>query len=254
MLDTPQATVTSAALAACFARGVALTVSDARHMPAGIALPFHQHHLQAGLAREQAKAGGPLKKRLWTRIVKTKILNQAAALESAGQEGRALRAMAARVRSGDPDNVEARAAREYWKLFFEDFRRGDGGDGRNGFLNYGYAILRSVIARALTAHGMVPALGLHHDGAANPFNLADDLIEPFRPLADLTVRAVLAGRGREAEMNVSDRRSLAALPQDEARIGGEIMAVLSAAEVSAASLAIAFREKDDARLILPGLV
>jgi CRISPR-associated protein Cas1 len=251
ILDTPKATVTSACLSVCFEHGISFLFSDSRHLPAGIALPFHQHHLQAGLARDQAAISAPLKKQLWAHIVRRKILNQASALEQAGVDARSLRAMAMRVRSGDAGNLEAQAAREYWSLFFRDFRRSDSGDGRNGYLNYAYAVARAVVARAITAHGLVPALGVHHDSLANPFNLADDLLEPFRPYADLKVRETLNGRGRNAEPDVSDRRALAALPQANVRVGSEAMSFLAATELCAASLVSAIRGRKSELLALP---
>ena len=121
--------------------------------------------------------------------------------------------MARLVKSGDPDNVEARAARAYWGALWSDFRRQDEEDLRNAMLNYGYAVLRAVVARALVAAGLLPCLGLHHASDQNPFNLADDLIEPYRPLADrLVFKLCAGGQRREGRLGLEDRRALAALP------------------------------------------
>ena len=144
--------------------GVAVMTTDARHTPNGLMLPFHSHHRQAGVAFLQVALGEPLKKRCWQRIVSTKIDNQAAHLDARDRRGaEALRAMRGLVGSGDPDNVEARAAREYWSRLFDGFVRADETDLRNKLLNYGYAVVRAAVARALVAFGCLPALGLHHE-------------------------------------------------------------------------------------------
>ena len=175
ILDAPHATLTSTLLSACMDNGVVIVTTDARHTPNGVLLPFHSHHRQAGVASLQIALGEPLKKRCWQRIVVAKIANQALHLEARGRAGaEALRAMADLVGSGDPDNVEARAARAYWSRLFDGFVRADEGDLRNKLLNYGYAIVRAAVARALVAYGCLPALGLHHESVTNAFNLADD--------------------------------------------------------------------------------
>ena len=207
VLDAPHATLTSTLLSACMDAGIALIATDATHTPSGVLMPFHRHYRQGGIAIAQAEMALPLKKRLWQAIVKTKILNQAASLdrtERTGGEG--LRAMSRLVGSGDPDNVEARAAREYWGCLFESFRRDDDGDTRNMMLNYGYAVIRSGVARALVAAGLVPALGVNHASATNAFNLADDLVEPFRPFVDVAVWREI-GEGRAARVEHGLKRA-----------------------------------------------
>ena len=150
VLDTPQATITAALMAACVQAAIPVVYCDNRHLPCGVLLPFHQHWQQAGVARAQIGAGAPLKKRLWLAIVRRKIENQATVLERAQIEGsRTLHEMKTHVRSGDPGNVEARAARFYWQRLFEDFRRHDETDLRNAMLNYGYAVLRAGVARSI---------------------------------------------------------------------------------------------------------
>ena len=185
ILDAPHATLTSTLLSACMDSGVALITTDSRHTPNGLLLPFHSHHRQAGVAFVQIALSEPLKKRCWQRIVLAKINNQAVHLDARNQAGgEALRAMCTLVGSGDPDNVEARAARDYWSRLFHEFVRADESDLRNKLMNYGYAVVRAAVARALVAFGCLPALGLHHESAANAFNLADDIVEPFRPFVD----------------------------------------------------------------------
>jgi CRISPR-associated protein Cas1 len=187
ILDTPQATLTTALLSACMEAGIALIVTDERHHPSGLALPFHRHHRQAEVAALQVALGDGLRNRLWQMIVRAKIRNQAAVLSLCGRSATPLGAMAQRVTPGDAENVEARAARYYWSRLFDHFVRENGTDRRNAMLNYGYAVMRGAVARALVAAGLLPAIGLHHTSALNPFNLADDILEPFRPIIDLMV-------------------------------------------------------------------
>lgn len=253
VLDTPQATLTAALLSACMEGGVAVVVTDAAHHPSGLMLPFHRHHRQAAVAGLQTGASAPLRKRLWQAIVRAKIMNQAAALDAVGAGGAApLRAMAALVGSGDPRNVEARAAREYWRCLFARFRRDDAADRRNQLLNYGYAVLRAAVARALVASGFLPCFGLHHAGEANAFNLADDLLEPFRPFVDVLAWE-LARDGGEA-LSLADRRALAGVAMRTAAVGEETTTLLLAAERSAASLVLALEGRSPALLRLPRLV
>ncbi len=151
---------------------------------------------------DQAKAGAALKKRLWQQIVRAKILAQGATLEAVGAPAGGFYLLARKVRSGDPENVEAEAARRYWPLLFgRAFRRDQEGDGINALLNYAYAILRSAVARAVMAAGLHPSLGLMHSNRGNALVLVDDLMEPFRPVADREVfRLVQAGQ-RELDTN-----------------------------------------------------
>jgi CRISPR-associated protein Cas1 len=146
------------------------------------------HHAQAGRMSDQAKASLPLKKRLWQQIVQAKILAQGATLAAVGAEAGGFRLLARKVRPGDPENVEAEAARRYWRLLFgSDFRRDTDGAGLNGLLNYGYAVLRAAVARAIMAAGLHPSLGLMHSNRGNALVLIDDLMEPFRPTVDREV-------------------------------------------------------------------
>ena len=142
--------------------------------------------------------------------------------------------MARRVGSGDPDNLEAQAARAYWQRLFEEFRRHDE-DRRNGLLNYGYAVVRAALARSCAASGLFPAFGIHHRSKTNPFNLVDDLIEPFRPVVDRVARARVTAEERD-EMDVEDRRHMAGILNENISIGEERLTILAATEAVAASL------------------
>ena len=189
LLENRQITITTAALSRLGQCGCAVFICDEKHLPCAVLEPYMQHSRQLTVIQNQLSASEPLKKRLWQAIVKAKIQNQAKCLLLCGKEtdGDALNAMAEAVRSGDSDNMEAVAAQRYFPALFADgFTRSDD-SGYNAGLNYGYAILRGCIARSIAVYGFLPALALHHRSALNAFNLADDLIEPFRPVVDLLV-------------------------------------------------------------------
>jgi CRISPR-associated protein Cas1 len=154
-----------------------------------VLLPLSGHHAQGERMEAQALASRPTAKRLWAELVKAKVKAQAAALNEFSQSPLVLETLAARVRSGDPDNIEAQAAQKYWPaLLGSDFRRDRDADGVNVFLNYGYTVLRASAARAIVGAGLHPSLGIHHKSAGNSLRLADDLMEPFRPAVDILVR------------------------------------------------------------------
>jgi len=252
ILDTPQISVSGSLLSALAENGVAMIVPDAKHHPAGMLLSFHQHHAQAAVAHSQIAMSLPLKKRLWQKLVSAKIENQAAVLRSIGSDrAAALSAMAARVGSGDPDNLEAQAARAYWQRLFEGFRRHDE-DRRNALLNYGYAVVRAALARACAASGLLPAFGIHHRSRTNPFNLVDDLIEPFRPVVDRMARLHAAAEERD-ELNIEDRRHMAGILIENVSIGDERMTVLAATEAVTQSLVRAIDGANAALLNTPAL-
>lgn len=166
-------------------RGALMVLCGSNHAPVAVCMPLDGHHGQNARMRAQWETGKPLAKQLWREVVVAKIRWQAAVLESRGVRADAFDILARRVRSGDSDNVEAQAARRYWPLLMgEDFRRDRAAGGVNGLLNYGYTILRSLLARSVVAAGLHPSVGIHHANRGNAFALADDLIEPFRPLVD----------------------------------------------------------------------
>ncbi len=255
ILDTPQATLSSKLLSACMAAGIAIIVTDEKHTPSGVTLPFHSHFRQGDVAKIQIAAGAPLKKRLWQTIVRAKIVNQAAALEAVKRPGGdSLREMARHVGSGDPVNVEARAAREYWSKLWDDFRREDDGDRRNKLLNYGYAVVRSGVARCLVATGLLPSIGVNHASVSNAFNLADDLVEPFRPFVDLLAwKTSDGGEPSRGDLSLDDRRALAGVLLQDAIVGGDRVTLLVAAERAAESLSRAIEHAFPDALELPSV-
>ena len=155
------------------------------------------------------------------------------------------------VGSGDPDNVEARAARKYWGRLFDDFTRSDEADLRTKVLNYGYAVARACVARALVAYGCLPALGLHHASVVNAFNLADDLVEPFRPFVDALAFARASGRAANEALTLEDRRAMAGAALADCRIGSETLSLLAMSEKAAESLVQCMEARSPALLALP---
>lgn len=255
VIDTPQATFTSALMAACMETGIALVFTDERHTPSGLALPFHRHHRQGAVAKLQIATKDSVKRRLWQALVRAKISNQAGALAVLKHDDAStLKEIARHVEPDDPDNVEARAARFYWGRLFDDFIRDDPDDRRNKLLNYGYAVVRAGVARALVASGFLPAFGLKHDGAANAFNLADDFVEPFRPFVDLLAwRTSGKGAGKDGDLTLDDRRAMAGALLINGKVGGGEVSLLVAAEMAAASFARALEFEKASLLELPEL-
>ncbi len=227
-------------VAALAERGAPIIFCSSNHTPIAVTLPLVGHHAQNARMRAQIEASKPLAKQLWRRIVTAKIAMQGALLTARGIEGaEALAFMARRVGSGDPENLEAQAARRYWPLLMgQDFRRDQDAGGANGLLNYGYAILRATCARAIVAAGLHPTLGVQHSNRSNAFALADDLIEPFRPLVDALVESLI--RQEINQLTPALKRRFARIIAFDLRVNGETSPVAMAAVRLAQSLARAF--------------
>ena len=170
------------------AGGVFICCNDNR-LPTGLMLPLVGHHIQTRRIALQAEASKPTRKRIWQQLIQAKIEGQSQVLHALQGDDLGLGAMAHGVKSGDPDNLEAQAARKYWRPLFQDegFRRDREADGINALLNYGYGVLRAIIGRAVCATGLHPSLGIHHKNQYNPYCLVDDLMEPYRPVVDASV-------------------------------------------------------------------
>lgn len=198
VVDHPQTTYTHSALSQLAASDAAVVICGSDHLPAAMLLPLADHSQVVWRLRDQLNASLPLCKQLWKQVIVAKIRAQAENIPTKQPAHQKLLALAREVRSGDPKNTEARAARVYWanwlwsddgqEISIEQFRRDQDAAGLNGFLNYGYAIVRAAVARAIVAAGLMPSLGIHHRNRSNAFCLADDLMEPFRPLVDDRVR------------------------------------------------------------------
>lgn len=253
IVDDLRATYTQAVFIELLEAGATVMVTGRDHLPAGLMLPLDVHHVQTERHRAQVEASEPAKKRAWQALIRSKIAQQGEVLAHFTGEHGGLIPMARRVRSGDPDNLEAQAAQRYWpRLFGKDFRRDRSLEGVNTLLNYGYAVVRAATARAVVAAGLIPSLGVFHRNRANPFCLADDLLEPYRPYVDWRVR-LLADQIGEAVPSLDDRDTRAALLSifnETVLVGGRRMPILLALHSSAASLCRALTG-GEATLALP---
>ena len=195
VIETTRATITTYAISRLAQAGVAVLYVDKKYNLSAITLPFHTHSTFSKIVHSQIAIKKPLKKRLWQELVKRKIANQANVMHYFQKERIAnqLRIFAKSVKSNDEENLEAQAAKLYWSYLFDNFARVQKGaeDVKNASLNYCYAVVRSAVARSLTNAGLMPAFGVHHQNYFNAFNLADDLIEPFRAFVDLHVKMTL---------------------------------------------------------------
>lgn len=237
IVDDARATYTQAVFVELLAAGATVLVTGRDHLPAGMMLPLDAHHAQTERHRAQVETGEPVRKRAWQAIVRAKIAQQAAVLvHFTGHHG-GLAPMVRRVRSGDPDNIEAQAAQRYWpRLFGKGFRRDRDAEGENALLNYGYAVVRAALARAIVAAGLIPSLGVHHRHRANPFCLADDLFEPYRPYVDWRVRRMADGGAAPDLSERETRAALLSLLNETILVGGRREPLLLALHTSAASL------------------
>lgn len=233
-------------------RGAAVVLCGDNYLPVAWIWPLEGNHIQALRMRRQLQASLPLCKRLWQALIKAKVTQQGNTLSLLGISGGNLDQLAKRVRSGDPDNVEAQAARHYWPLLFGDsFRRERFGPMPNPLLNYAYTVLRAATARAIVAAGLHPSLGIHHHNRSNSMCLVDDLMEPFRPLVDYAVAGLVAD-GRQ-DMSSEVRRDLAAILMLDLATDRGTTPLQTCLERAAQSLALSF-ETGTLGLILPDRV
>lgn len=239
IVDDIQATYTQSVFLSLLEAGATVLVTGRDHLPAGMMLPLDAHHVQTERHRAQVETSAPVRKRAWQAIVRAKIVQQATVLSHFTGSHGGLAPMARRVRSGDPDNLEAQAAQRYWpRLFGKTFRRDREADGVNALLNYGYAVVRAAVARGVVAAGLIPSLGVHHRHRGNPFCLADDLLEPYRPYVDWRVRQ-MAGEDGESAPDLAERETraeLLSLLNETVHVGGRREPLLLAFHTSAASL------------------
>lgn len=244
VLDNKQITITQGLMAALLDNNTALVTCDSRRMPAGMLLPLEGNTLHNERFRSQIEASLPLRKQLWQQTVKAKIENQAFCLQKNTPKSHApLHVMARDVKSGDPDNYEAQAAVYYWKNIFTDkpdFIRAQEGPTPNNLLNYGYAILRAIIARALVGSGLLPVYGIHHHNRYNAFCLADDIMEPYRPFVDNLVIDVMERMEITEDLTTEIKREMLAIPVIDVMINSKRSPLMVAAAQTTASLAKCF--------------
>ena len=240
VLDNKQVTITSGLLDALLENNCAVITCDSKSMPIGLMLPLYGNTTQNERFRQQLDASLPLKKQLWQQTIQMKINNQASVLKDCvDEEVRCMRVWASDVRSGDPDNLEARAAAYYWKSLFADiegFTREREGIYPNNLLNYGYAILRAVVARGLVTSGLLPTLGIHHHNRYNAYCLADDIMEPYRPYVDELVFKLVQINGKVLDLTKEIKAKLLETPTLEVKIGGKRSPLMVAVGQTTASL------------------
>ena len=240
VLDNKQVTITSGLLDALLENNCAVITCDSKSMPIGLMLPLYGNTTQNERFRQQLDASLPLKKQLWQQTIQMKINNQASVLKDCvDEEVRCMRVWASDVRSGDPDNLEARAAAYYWKSLFADiegFTREREGIYPNNLLNYGYAILRAVVARGLVTSGLLPTLGIHHHNRYNAYCLADDIMEPYRPYVDELVFKLVQINGKVLDLTKEIKAKLLEIPTLEVKIGGNRSPLMVAVGQTTASL------------------
>lgn len=241
ILDHQQITITQLVIAKLLANNIALITCNASHHPTGLMLNLDGNTVQSARFAHQIEASAPLKKQLWAYTIECKIYNQAQVLMLQQKQAHVtLLHMSKQVRSGDPENMEGRAAAIYWKEIFSDadFLRDREGTAPNNLLNYGYAILRAVTARAIVGSGLLPTLGIHHRNKYNAYCLADDLMEPYRPYIDLLVLQL--HNAGITELTKESKQELLQIPTIDVRIENETSPLMIALQRSSAGLVKCF--------------
>lgn len=254
VLDNKQITITSGVLETLLENNCSIITCDSKSMPVGLMLPLYGNTVQNERFREQLSASLPLKKQLWQQTIKAKIENQSAVLVNClGEESRCMKVWANDVKSGDSENLEARAAAYYWKALFADidgFTRDREGISPNNLLNYGYAVLRAIIARALVSSGLLPTLGIHHHNRYNAYCLADDIMEPYRPYVDELVFGLVQQYGKNLELTRDIKAELLTIPTLDVIISGKRSPLMIAASQTTASLYKCF-SGESRRIVYP---
>ena len=244
ILDNRRITITSGVMEALLENNCAVITCNQKSMPVGLLLPLCGNTTQSERFRSQIDASLPLRKQLWQQTIKQKILNQEYVLRTnTDKETNCMRVWSNDVRSGDPDNLEARAAAYYWRNLFTNypnFVRDREGTPPNNLLNYGYAILRAIIARALVGSGLLPTLGIHHHNRYNSYCLADDIMEPYRPYVDQLVLDIIQCNLEISDITRDLKMQLLSIPMLDVVINGKRSPLMIAAQQTTASLARCF--------------
>mgnify|MGYP001768558497 FL=1 len=242
VLDNPQISMTNALIMSLNESNAAVISCDTSHLPFGLMLPMYSHHAFTEKLGDQIEASLPLKKNLWQQTVIAKISNQAALLKAQGIGIEKMEYYVRQVKSDDSTNVEGRAAAHYWDCIFGDrsFIRQRYGEPPNNMLNYGYAILRAVVARSLIGSGLFPTIGIHHRNKYNPYCLADDIMEPYRPFVDALILEVLEKIEPPEELSPAIKKELLKIPVIDVIIDGSRSPLMIAMQRTTASLAGCF--------------
>ena len=238
ILEHKQITITHALIDALLANNVAIVTSNDKHLPVGLMLPLDGNTLQSERFRAQIDASEPLKKQMWQQTITAKILGQAHVLGTQHIEHNNMLKWAKEVRSGDTDNMEARAAAYYWRNVFGDldFIREPGGMPPNNLLNYGYSIVRAMVARALVGAGLLPTLGIHHHSRYDAYCLADDIMEPYRPFVDMKVLEMWKKGGITTDISSEQKRELLSITTMDVHISGHRSPMMMAIYTTAQSV------------------
>lgn len=241
ILDNKQITITHGLLEALLNNNAAVITCGSNRMPIGLHLPLEGNTTQSERTQAQIEASLPLKKQLWQQTIQAKITNQANVLNTCrGETVKNMLSWARDVKSGDSDNLEGRAAAYYWANMFpkiDGFRRGREGIPPNNLLNYGYALLRAILARSLVGSGLFPALGIHHHNRYNAYCLADDMMEPYRPFVDKLVVEIVDSGESYQELSKNIKMKLLNIPVLDVVINEQRSPLMVAAQQTTASLA-----------------
>lgn len=255
VIETTQATITTYAISRLAQEGVSVLYVDKKYNLNAITLPFHTHSTFSKIVHSQIDISKPFQKKLWQELIKQKIYNQASVLKYFKEEKEAteLYTYVNYVKSGDSDNIEAKAAKIYWSALFDNFARVQKGaeDVRNASLNYCYAVVRSAVARSITNAGLMPSFGVHHKNYFNPFNLADDLIEPFRPFVDLHIKQTLKKYDDSVLTSQMKPEYVNILNLEYANIDENISAIRVGIDTVVQSVQKSILQKDISFLVLP---
>ena len=256
ILEHDQITLTHRMIAALLENNVALITSNTKMLPTGLILNLNGNTLQGERFRWQIEASEPLKKQLWSQIVKQKIINQSFLLECENKEIKKMFNLADSVLSGDESNNEAQAAVYYWQHIFApswNFKRDREGTPPNNLLNYGYTILRAIMARSLVGSGLLPTLGIFHRNRYNAYALADDMMEPYRPFVDKIVLDIIHSTSNIDPLSIELKSKLLQIPTMDVKLEKETSPLMIATQRTAASLVRCF-EGERRKLLLPSMI
>jgi CRISPR-associated protein Cas1 len=255
VLENQQITITNGLLEKLTHNNVALITCDQQHLPIGLLMPLDGHTEQSERFKHQINASAPLKKNLWQQTISSKITNQAGLLKEKGIPMRKMELWAKEVTSGDALNHEARAAVYYWQNLIpvENFTRGQKGIPPNNLLNYGYAILRAITARAIVSSGMLPTLGIFHRNKYNAYCLADDIMEPYRPYVDLIVCHIMATEDDYEQLTIAIKKQLLSIASIDVFIDGKTSPLMVAMSRTTHSLHQCF-EGTSRKILYPSYV
>jgi len=247
LIDHQGISYTHSVFTELLAHGAAVVLCNGTHHPAGMLLPLETNTVQTERFRNQINAKEPLKKKLWQQIVRAKIKHQAKLVHYDQIVYKILLDLQKKVRSGDPDNIEAQASQKYWSVYLQNeaFRRKRDGIGPNNLLNYGYMVMRAAVARALCSAGLLATLGIHHRNKYNAFCLADDVIEPFRGFVEERAREIFTNKNRGTELDKENKAALLEVLYRPVVIGGTEGPLLVGLHRTAASLARCYAGEQD---------